>query len=148
MKKFLVMLFVGCLTFNPMVLAVEDCSETSVVVPKWEDYVPEKYQNPRNFTRGKSIAELSVGIVLTDLLITAPIGVPMIVHSSTKLKNRGYYEKKIKFEEGLAEAEKITNPVERQLYYDKLIQDCRFKEKYVKQAAKKQAKENKTNKTD
>ena len=57
--------------------------------------VPEKYQNPRTFpNRGKNIAELSVGIVLTDLLITAPVGIPMIVHATTKMKNQSWYEKK------------------------------------------------------
>ena len=33
--------------------------------PKWNEYVPEKYQNPRtDFSKGKSIAELSAGILL------------------------------------------------------------------------------------
>lgn len=82
---------------------------------------------------------------LTDLIITCPIGIPMIVHSTTKLKNRGYYERKVKFEEGLAEAEKITDPVEKQKYYDRLIKDCKLdiNRKYKKdqKESKKAAKE-------
>ena len=120
---------------------VKDAVKNEVEPPVWSDYVPKKYENPRDFTRGKSIAELSVGILLTDLLLTAPIGIPMIVHSTTKLKNKGYYDKKIKFEEGLAEAEKITDPVEKRKYYEKLIKDCKLdtnrKYKKDKKAAKK-----------
>lgn len=98
--------------------------------PKWNEYVPAKYQNPRtDFSKGKSIAELSAGIVLTDLLITAPIGIPMICHSTTKLKNVGWAQRKAKFFEGLEEAEKITDDNERQLYYDKLLQNCKMTEK-------------------
>lgn len=100
--------------------------QTGVQAPKWEDYVPEKYQNPRQFRKGKSIAELSVGILLTELIITSPIGIPMIVHSTTKLKNQGYYEKKIKFEEGLENGAKIENPKEQQLYYSNLLKECKM----------------------
>ena len=113
------------------------------VAPVWEEYVPEKYQNPRNFTRGKSIAELSVGIFLTDLLITAPIGIPMIVHSTTKLKNKSYYDKKLVFEQGLEEAEKYTDPVEKQKYYDNLVKKCKLKEENRQKYLAKQAKEEK-----
>ena len=100
--------------------------QTGVQAPKWEDYVPEKYQNPRQFRKGKSIAELSVGILLTELIITSPIGIPMIVHSTTKLKNQGYYEKKIKFEERLENGAKIENPKEQQLYYSNLLKECKM----------------------
>ena len=78
------------------ILAKETADTATVNVPKWEDYVPEAYQNPRSdFNKGKSIAELSAGIVLTDLLITAPIGIPMMVHGTTKLKNISYSKKKV-----------------------------------------------------
>ena len=106
-KKFCVVILV-CFVTNFLAFAVENkTTKETVSPPVWSDYVPEKYENPRHFTRGKSIAELSVGIFLTDLIITCPIGIPMIVHSTTKLKNQGYYEKKVKFENGLQEAEKI-----------------------------------------
>lgn len=125
----------------------EECTE-EVVAPKWEEYVPYKYQNPRNFGRGKSIAELSTGIFLTDLLITAPIGVPMIVHSTTKLKNKSYYDKKIKFEQGLAEAEKITNPEEKKLYYNRLLKDCKMTEEMRAKQLKKIEKRSKRDTTE
>ena len=98
--------------------------------PLWIEYVPVKYQNPRtDFSKGKAIAELSVGIVLTDLLITSPIGIPMICHSTTKLKNIGYADKKEKFFYGLEYANSIQNDAERQLYYTKLLSKCKFKKK-------------------
>lgn len=131
------------------VFAAENTKNTNnaekfeAVAPVWEEYVPEKYQNPRNFTRGKSIAELSVGIFLTDLLITAPIGIPMIVHSTTKLKNKSYYDKKLVFEQGLEEAEKYTDPVEKQKYYDNLVKKCKLKEENRQKYLAKQAKEEK-----
>lgn len=146
MKKFVccfitALLLLGNLSAFAADTIVKDAVKKEVEPPVWSDYVPQKYENPRNFTRGKSIAELSVGILLTDLLITAPIGIPMIVHSTTKLKNKGYYDKKIKFEEGMAEAEKITDPVEKQKYYEKLIKDCKLdtdrKYKKDEKAAKK-----------
>lgn len=121
---------------------VERISEI-VRVPKWEEYVPYKYQNPRDFSRGKSIGELSTGIFLTNLIITSPIGIPMIVHSTTKLKNKSYYDKKIKFEQGLLEAEKITDPKEKELYYKQLLKDCNMSEERRAKQLKKLKKRNK-----
>ena len=161
MKKFLSVLF--CFLISSMNLSVcaadtlvkeavnQEVTQDAAEAPVWSDYVPKKYENPRYFTRGKSIAELSVGIFLTDLIITCPIGIPMIVHSTTKLKNRGYYERKVKFEEGLAKEKKITDPVEKQKYYDRLIKDCKLDinrkykkdQKEAKQAAKEAKKQEK-----
>ena len=150
-KKFCVVILV-CFVTNFLAFAVENkTTKETVSPPVWSDYVPEKYENPRHFTRGKSIAELSVGIFLTDLIITCPIGIPMIVHSTTKLKNQGYYEKKVKFEKGLQEAEKIKDPEEKQKYYDKLIKDCKLSterrdKKLAKQQKKAEKKKNKEKK--
>ncbi len=150
-KKFCVVILV-CFVTNFLAFAVENkTTKETVSPPVWSDYVPEKYENPRHFTRGKSIAELSVGIFLTDLIITCPIGIPMIVHSTTKLKNQGYYEKKVKFENGLQEAEKIKDPEEKQRYYDKLIKDCKLSterrdKKLAKQQKKAEKKKNKEKK--
>ena len=129
--------------------ATKETADTATVnVPKWEDYVPEAYQNPRSdFNKGKSIAELSAGIVLTDLLITAPIGIPMMVHGTTKLKNISYSKKKVKFEKGLAEAEQIADLNEREKYYKQLLLSCDMTEKRKAKLAKKRAKANKKQKT-
>lgn len=118
----------------PMAMAITDTTSPSdVKAPVWEEYVPKKYQNPRSFpSKGKNIAELSVGIVLTDLLLTAPIGIPMICHASTKMKNQGWYEKKAIFENGLKEAENISDPAEKQAYYDSLLKKCKMTEKNIK----------------
>ena len=109
--------------------------------PVWEDYVPEKYQNPRrDFTKGGTTAELVTGIILTDLVFTAPIGIPMIVHSSTKFKNINYAKKKDRFEEGLKYAELIDDPTERRVYYKKLLKECKMSEQHKANIAKKRAK--------
>lgn len=134
--------------FAPFAAAIEEKMPNP---PVWEEYVPYKYQNPRPFPkRGKHIAELSTGIFLTDLLITAPIGIPMIYHAVTKLKNQGWYERKQKFEKGLIEAEKISNPKEREEYYKKLLKECKLTEekrqeqlKRMEKRAKKEAKNKK-----
>ncbi len=147
MKKFILLILLNTFvfTFVSPVLAqdLKTCEE--VTPPVWSDYVPKKYVNPRPFKKGKSIGELSAGIFLTDLILTAPIGIPMIVHSSTKLKHNGYYERKIKFEEGLIEAEKIKDPAEKKIFYDKLLKDCKLsavdKEKHDKKLEKKRQKE-------
>lgn len=142
---------VFCFVFNflaPFAVALE---EEMPKAPVWEEYVPFKYQNPRPFPkRGKHIAELSTGIFLTDLLITAPIGIPMIYHATTKLKNQGWYERKQKFEKGLIEAEKISNPKEKEAYYAKLLKECKLTEekrqeqlKRMEKRAKKEAKNKK-----
>lgn len=116
--------------------------------PKWIEYVPTKYHNPRtDFKRGAAIAELTTGIFLTDLLLTAPIGVPMICHSTTKLKNIGWADKKNKYFEGLEEAKNIEDLNERQAYYDKLLKQCKMTEKKHKKQLKKLEKEN-SNATD
>ena len=149
MKKFLVsMLILSFAIMQPAVFAVEDIQQA--VPPKWEDWVPEKYQNPRtDFSRGSSIAELSVGIFLTDLLITAPIGIPMICHGTTKIKNVSYSEKKEKFEKGLAFAQTIESQEERQQYYDKFQLKSGLNpskhNKILKKRAKEQAKAQKAN---
>lgn len=116
--------------------------------PKWVEYVPEKYQNPRtDFKKGPAIAELSAGIILTDLILTSPIGIPMICHSTTKLKNIGWADKKVKFFNGLEEANKITNDAERAEYYKKLRYQCKLTDgkhaKQLKRMAKAKQKANK-----
>lgn len=142
MKKFVALTILSAFLLTPLTaLGVEQAVEA----PKWEDYVPEKYQNPRDdFRRGSAIAEMAVGILLTDLIITSPIGVPMLCHSVTKLKHISYLDRKEKFEEGLEFAETIKDTKEKQKYYKKLLKKCKFteskKEKLAKKRAKKEAK--------
>ena len=50
----------------------------------------------------------------------------MICHSVTKMKNQGWYERKIKFEAGLKQAETIENPQERQEFYNTLLKECKM----------------------
>ncbi len=138
---------VFCLALNfitPSVFAGELTEKEMPKPPVWEEYVPYKYQNPRAFPkRGKHIAELSAGIFLTDLLITAPIGIPMICHATTKLKNQGWYERKQKFEKGLIEAEKISNPKEREEYYKKLLKECKLTEEKRQEQLRRMERRNK-----
>ena len=142
-KQIISLLIISTFAFSP--IAIADISTSNdVKAPVWEEYVPKKYQNPRQFpSKGKNIAELSVGIVLTDLLITAPVGIPMICHSTTKMKNQGWYEKKLVFESGLKEAETITNPEEKQEYYDNLLKKCKMTEKKHQKQLKKMQKKQK-----
>ena len=83
------------------------------------------------------------------MLLTAPIGIPMICHATTKIKNQGWYEKKIIFENGLKEAEHISNPAEKQAYYKKLLKKCKMTEekhqKQLKRLEKQRKKEAKKN---
>lgn len=99
--------------------------------PRWEDYVPAKYENPRtDFRKAPAVTELTFGIILTDLIVTSPIGVPMICHSSTKLKNISYSKKKTKFFDGIEEAK--TLPLEEQeQFYKKLLKKCKFKKMHI-----------------
>lgn len=133
-KQISILLAMVILASAPMAMAITDTTSPSdVKAPVWEEYVPKKYQNPRSFpSKGKNIAELSVGIVLTDLLITAPVGIPMVCHATTKMKNQGWYEKKAIFENGLKEAENISDPAEKQAYYDNLLKKCKMTEKNIK----------------
>ena len=143
MKKFVLFAIIWSFLICPALSATVEIEENTldadnVIAPRWEDYVPDKYQNPRtDFTRGGSIAELSVGILLTDLIITCPIGIPMICHSSTKLKHIGYCEKKQIFEDGLKKAQKISDPEEREEYYQEMLKKCKFTEKDRLKLAKK-----------
>ena len=99
--------------------------------PLWTDYVPEKYENPRtDFTRKSATTELIWGGVLTDLIITAPIGIPMLCHGTTKLRNANYAEKKAKFFDGLEEAKKLP-AAEQEQYYKELLKKCGLKKKYI-----------------
>ena len=72
--------------------------------------------------------EMSVGIFLTDLIITCPIGIPMIVHARNNIKHVTYAEKKQKFEKGLAEGKQIKDPAERKEFYEQMVKDCNFKD--------------------
>lgn len=142
-KQITSLLIISILSIAPTAIA-ENITTSEVKAPVWEEYVPEKYQNPRQFpSKGKNITELSVGIVLTDLLITSPIGIPMICHATTKMKNQGWYEKKLIFERGLQEAENISDPAQKQAYYNKLLKKCKMTEKKHKKQMKKIAKEQK-----
>ena len=55
----------------------------------------------------------------------------MICHSTTKLKNIGWADKKNKYFEGLEEAKNINNSNERQDHYDKLLKKCKMTEKNI-----------------
>ena len=90
MKRFVVLSLLLALLMPSSVAFANTNTTKEVVAPKWEDYVPNKYQEPRMFSRGKSIGELGAGIGLSSTLFLSPVGVPMIVHSTTKLKNIGY----------------------------------------------------------
>ena len=99
--------------------------------PRWTDYVPAKYENPRtDFTRKSATKELIWGGVLTDLVITAPIGIPMLCHGTTKLRNANYAMKKEKFFNGLEEALKLPE-AERAAFYKELPKKCGLKKMYI-----------------
>lgn len=112
-----------------------------IIPPKWEDYVHEKYFNPRtDFKRTTAYLEMASGFFLTDLIITAPIGIPLIYHSATKIKNISYGERKAQFEQGLKVAETIQDEELKQAYYKTLIKDCKLSERKKRKLAKKRAK--------
>lgn len=99
--------------------------------PRWTDYVPDKYENPRtDFRRGPAITELSFGIFITTTIFGAPIGIPMICHSTTKLKNIGYKDRKAKYFNGLEEAKNIPE-AEQEEYYANLLKKCKMKKKHI-----------------
>lgn len=142
MKKFIALLILTIFVTLPIMTYSSEINQ--VVPPKWEDYVPDKYLNPRNdYSKKDSIVQLSIGVFLTELIVTSPIGIPMICKGTTKLKNLGYYSKKERFYKGLAEAENISNPEEKQVYYNNLLKQCRMTEKQKQKLAKKRAKKNK-----
>lgn len=139
MKRNLSIFLLICMFSFITPVFAEDVND--VEAPKWEDYVPEKYYNPRDdFRRGSAISELVVGIVLTDLILTAPIGIPMICHGASKFKHVSYSDRKVNFEMGLIEAKKITDPNDKRLYYKKLLKQCKLKESQKEKLAKKRAK--------
>lgn len=123
------------------VFANEIQKENNIEAPKWEDYVHEKYFNPRtDFKRKTAYWEMAGGFFLTDLIITAPIGIPLIYHSATKIKNISYGERKTQFEQGLKVAETIKDEELKKAYYKTLIKDCKLSERKKKKLAKKRAK--------
>ncbi len=139
MKKFVALTILSAFLLTP--LTAMGSVEQAVEAPKWEDYVPEKYHNPKTeYSRGGAIALIAVGVELTALIITSPIGVPMICNGSTKFKHVSYSGRKKKFEAGLKEAEKIKDPIEKQKYYKNLLKNCKLKEKNKEKILKKRAK--------
>lgn len=139
MKKFVALTILSAFLLTPLTAM----AETVVVeAPKWEDYVPEKYHNPRtDYSRGGAIAMIAVGVELTAMIITSPIGIPMICNGSTRFKHFSYNGRKAKFEKGLKEAEKIQDPIKKQEYYKKLLKQCKLKEENKEKILKKRAKE-------
>lgn len=106
--------------------------------PKWEDYVPHKYINPRtDFSKKAAIAELTGGVILTCGVFSAPVGIPMIVHSATKMKHIDYAERKATFDKGIKHADTITDPTIRRVYYKKLLKKCKLSEEKKKEVTKK-----------
>lgn len=140
MKKIVICLVIW-IFFAPLACFAVEEKIQEVEVPKWEDYVPDKYINPRtDFKRKTAYWEMAGGFFLTDLILTAPIGIPMIVHSATKVKNISYGEKKTQFEQGLKVAETIQDPALKKAYYKTLLKDCKMKESKKKRLANKRAK--------
>lgn len=102
-------------------------AEQPANAPRWTDYVPEKYQNPRtDYVRRDATKQLIWGVVLTDLIIAAPFGIPMICKGTTKLKNISYAKKKDMFFAGLDKAAQMTEEEQVQ-YYPQLIKQCKMK---------------------
>ena len=108
--------------------------------PKWEEYVAPKYRNPRtDFSKAASITELSIGGVLTALILTAPIGIPMVIHGTTKVKMVSYANRKRIFDEKMAEAQLIEDPQERAEAYQKILKRCHLKESTKQHYARKES---------
>ena len=54
-------------------------SKQNVQPPKWEDYVPTKYQDPKPFpNKGKNITELSVGIFFEMIKVSGSLILEMM----------------------------------------------------------------------
>ncbi len=88
--------------------------------PRWTDYVPQKYQNPRtDYTRKGAIAEIVVGT------LAVPFTIPFICIGASKLKHISYAEKKKMFFNGLEQASMMT-PQQQQQYYPQLLRQCEF----------------------
>lgn len=166
MKNILLLLFVvEILNINTVVFGLEDYnsqkesniqfeninpklpnySETSDIektvhddAPKWEEYVAPKYRYPRtDFRRGSSVAEIVAGAILTDLILTAPIGIPMIIHGTTKVKMVSYANRKNIFDNEMAKADLITDDIERAAAYKKILKKCHLKESTRRHYARK-----------
>lgn len=109
--------------------------------PKWEEYVAPKYRNPRtDFSKGGAIAETSIGGVLTSLIITAPIGIPMVIHGTTRIKMVSYANRKRIFDEEIAKAKLIQDDSLRAEAYTKTLKRCHLKESTRQHYARKEAK--------
>lgn len=157
MKRFFVVLLLLCFCgVNTGILAEEipletltpSATDVSTAItnvhndaPVWAEYVAPKYRNPRSdFGKGAAISELVVGIVLTELILTAPIGIPMTVHGTTKVKMVSYNNRKQIFDEEIAKAQLIEDDKERADAYKKVLKRCHLKESTRKHYAKKEAK--------
>lgn len=118
--------------------------------PKWEEYVAPKYRYPRtDFRRGSSVAEIVAGAILTDLILTAPIGIPMIIHGTTRVKMVSYANRKNIFDKEMAKADLITDDIERAAAYKKILKKCHLKEStrqyYARKEKETAAKQTKNN---
>ena len=162
MKKILsILLILGIFSINTSVFAKSKKKEKQVETPVeqttslqgeihedapvWAEYVAPKYRNPRSdFSKGASITELTIGIILTELIITAPIGIPMVVHGTKKIKMVSYNNRKNIFDEEIAKAQRIEDDTERAQEYQRILNRCHLKEStrahYAKKEAKKKAK--------
>ena len=157
MKKFLACLLIaGIFSLNSCALALktqeeeisipEESAQTEPLTvhddaPVWAEYVAPKYRNPRSdFKKGSSIAELSIGILLTELIITSPIGIPLTIHGTTKVKMVSYNNRKKIFDEEIPKAQLIEDDNERAAEYKRILKRCHLKESTKKHYAKKAAK--------
>ena len=155
MKKLLILLLAfGILNVNFTVLASENLQKEPAIevqqqsgiiyddAPKWEEYVAPKYRNPRtDFSRAGSITELAIGGLLTSLILTAPIGIPMVIHGTTKVKMVSYANRKRIFDEEIAKAKLIEDQEERAEAYKKILKRCNLKESTRQHYAEKEAKD-------
>ena len=139
MKKiFSIFLLISLFSFGLPMFAMD---KSQVEQPKWEDYVPEKYQNPNeDRLRTGMFVQVILGTGLTVFILPSPWSIPMLCRGITNIKHVSYYNKKEKFMVGLNEAEKIDDPKEREIYYKKLLKSCNLKEN---KRVKKEEKENK-----
>ena len=142
MKKNLILLLaISIFSLNNVVFATE--ALTSDVVhddaPKWEEYVAPKYRNPHaTCEKDPAVKQLVWGVVLTELIITCPIGIPMTISGTKKVKMLSYENRKKIFDEEISKAQLIQDDAQRKAEYKRILSKCHLKESTRRHYAKKE----------
>ena len=101
MKKFLTIVLMYALCTPALAINENE--------PKWEEFAPTKYVNPKDKSDSGFEVEMAIGGLLTSTIVLAPIGAPLMIHAENRRKHAYWSERKRAFNNAVNTCKLLQN---------------------------------------